>query len=99
MSYNIMNPIAMGNVTIAVSPKDLHDMIIEAVQEAVGAPKKEEKKPYRTHLTSEEVMDRLRISRSTLDRKRKSGILVPVKMGKLNRYRIEDVEQLERLGE
>ena len=99
MNYNFMNQIGMGAVTIAVNPKDLHDMIVEAVQEAVGKPKKEDTQPNRSYLTSDEVMERLHISRSTLDRKRKYGILVPVKMGKLNRYRIEDVEQYERLGE
>lgn len=99
MSYNFINQIGVSPITIAVNPKDLHDMIVEAVQEAVGQPKKEEARPYRSYLNSDEVMERLNISRSTLDRKRKMGILVPVKIGKLNRYRIEDVEQLERMGE
>ena len=99
MIQNLMNQARMGTITIAVNPQDLHDMIVEAVQEAVGHPKIDDKQPHRTSLTSDEVMERLNISRSTLDRKRKMGILMPVKIGKLNRYRIEDVEQLERLGE
>lgn len=99
MIQNLMNQARMGTITIAVNPQDLHDMIVQAVQEAVGQPKIDDKPPHRTYLTSDEVMERLNISRSTLDRKRKMGILVPVKIGKLNRYRIEDVEQLERLGE
>lgn len=94
-----MNQARMGTITIAVNPQDLHDMIVEAVQEAVGQPKNDDNQPHHTYLTSDEVMKRLNISRSTLDRKRKMGILVPVKIGKLNRYRIEDVEQFERLGE
>ena len=94
-----MNRIGGGTVTIAVDPKDLHDMIVEAVKEAVGRPEKEESRPHRSYLTSDEVMERLDISRSTLDRKRKMGILVPVKIGKLNRYRIEDVELFESVGE
>ncbi|MCQ2257161.1 MAG: helix-turn-helix domain-containing protein [Bacteroidaceae bacterium] len=99
MIQNLMNQARMGTITITVNPQDLHDMIVLAVQEAVGQSKKDDKQPHRTYLTSDEVMEHLNISRSTLDRKRKMGILVPVKIGKLNRYRIEDVELFERLGE
>ena len=99
MSYNFINRIAGGSVTIAVNPEDLHDMIVDAVKQAVVQPGKEDSFQHRSYLTSDEVMERLNISRSTLDRKRRMGILVPVKIGKLNRYRIEDVELLERVGE
>lgn len=97
MNYNFLNQ--MGAVTIAVSPQDLHDMIVDAVKEAVGTTSIETENPNRKYLNTEEVMERLNISRSTLDRKRKMGILIPVKIGKLNRYRIEDVELFERVGE
>ena len=99
MSYNFINKIAGGPITIAVNPDDLRDMIVDAVKQAVVQPVKEESLPRRNYLNSDEVMERLSISRSTLDRKRRMGILVPVKIGKLNRYRIEDVELLERVGE
>lgn len=97
MSYNIFKQ--MGSVTIAVNPQDLYDMIVDAVKKAISPSSKEGTNPNRKYLTTEEVMERLNISRSTLDRKRKMGILVPVKIGKLNRYRIEDVEQFEQIGE
>lgn len=97
MSYNIFKQ--MGSVTIAVNPQDLYDMIVDAVKKAISPSSKEDTNPNRKYLTTEEVMERLNISRSTLDRKRKMGILVPVKIGKLNRYRIEDVEQFEQIGE
>lgn len=97
MNFNLLKQI--GTITIAVNPEDLYDMIVDAVKKAVTPSAKEEVNPNKKYLTTKEVMERLNISRSTLDRKRKMGFLVPVKIGKLNRYRLEDVEEFERIGE
>ncbi|MCF0185468.1 MAG: helix-turn-helix domain-containing protein [Bacteroidaceae bacterium] len=51
--------------------------------------------PEPKYLSAEDVMKRLRISRSTLWRWHKDGFLVHRKVGKYNRYAIEDIIKIE----
>lgn len=47
-----------------------------------------------TFLSREETMSKLKVSAPTLWRWKKSGYLVPAKLGSLDRYRLSDIETI-----
>lgn len=50
-------------------------------------------------LSRRHLAERWAISRETLKRREKAGILTPLKLGKLVRYRLVDIERIEQQAE
>ena len=50
-------------------------------------------------LTRRELCDRWRVSHETIKRRERAGILPCLKLGRGVRYRIEDIERIERDAE
>lgn len=50
-------------------------------------------------LSRRHLAERWSISRETLKRREKAGILTPLKLGKLTRYRLTDIEAIEQQAE
>lgn len=78
------------NVQLVVSALDLKELFIE-IANTMGNKKEHEEEKY---LTVAETAELLHIDTSTLWRWRKSGYLVPVKLGSKPFYRISDINKL-----
>lgn len=81
-----------ANVSITVTPTDLKEFALSLIQEAVEIGKKQ-RKPER-YLTQKEVAEKLNVSENTLWRWRKTGYLVPSKVGNAVHYKLSDIENL-----
>lgn len=81
-----------ANITVAIGLQDLKEWHEEVVEnkclELANSIKTKEAEEY---LSSEEVMDFLKVSRSTLTRWRRSGFLVPAKVGRACKYPKSDI--------
>ena len=98
---NIATMLQSSNPTslLLVSASDLAEfgrsLIAEAIENAKTiAPAKDDEE----YMTAREVEMTYHISDTTLWRWGKSGYLVPVKVGGINRYRKTDVEQVMKGG-
>ena len=81
-----------ANVTLAVTPQQLSDFAEKILQ--ANKPTNEPKPATDGLLTADEVQDLLRITRSTRWHWDKKGILNPMRMGNLLRYRKSDIDTL-----
>lgn len=52
-----------------------------------------------TMLSRRHLAERWSISRETLKRREKAGILIPLKLGRGVRYRLADIERIEQQAE
>jgi hypothetical protein len=52
-----------------------------------------------TMLSRRHLAERWSISRETLKRREKAGILIPLKLGRGVRYRLSDIERIEQEAE
>jgi hypothetical protein len=52
-----------------------------------------------TMLSRRHLAERWSISRETLKRREKAGILIPLKLGRGVRYRLTDIERIEQQAE
>ena len=84
---------AGNNVVLQVSPKDLNQFATDLIQKIISEAQPEPT-PGEKFLTTEEVCDLLRITRVTLWTWEKKGVINPVRLGNLKRYRLTDIEKL-----
>lgn len=73
--------------------EELASMVSEAVALKLSNQKKSSKEPVREYLTQKEVKGILKVSRQTLWRWGRDGILVPAKIGRMLRYCRADVDK------
>lgn len=97
---NINDLVNMGNVTLNVDPMDLKVFALYLIEKAKEwALEDAEENAKHSHstvlLATSEVMQRLKVGRTTLNRWNHNGFLCPVKIGKFTRYRLCDVEKVE----
>lgn len=85
-------------MTISVKSSDLRDAftsfkdeLLQELRDAVPIPCSS---PEESFLSREETMETLRVSSATLWRWKKSGFLVPVPMGSMDRYRQSDIDKI-----
>jgi predicted DNA-binding transcriptional regulator AlpA len=91
---NLSELITTGaNVTVSVTPTDLknfaNDLVNEIIAREKPAPKQKEKL-----LTTDEVCEMLSISRVTAWQWDNKGIIKPIRIGNLKRYRLSDIETI-----
>ena len=86
------------DVTISVKSSDLRDAftsfkdeLLQELRAAVPIPCSSPEESFRSR---EETMETLRVSSATLWRWKKSGFLVPVPMGSMDRYRQSDIDKI-----
>jgi excisionase family DNA binding protein len=84
---------AGNNITLQVTPKDLNQFATDLIQKIISEAQPEPT-PGEKFLTTEEVCDLLRITRVTLWTWEKKGVINPVRLGNLKRYRLTDIEKL-----
>lgn len=72
-----------------------HDLEV-AVQNVVDKLLEQRENKPETYLTAEETAKRLNVDRSTLWRWNKEGYLLTIKIGSKVRYKLSDVERLQR---
>ena len=72
-----------------------HDLEV-AVQNVVDKLLEQRENKPETYLTVEETAKRLGVDRSTLWRWNKEGYLISIKIGSKVRYKLSDVERLQR---
>lgn len=93
---SIIDQMLSRNVTLSVTPQDLIEFVSVIKEQNMPLKVHEEdttKEPL--YLSTEETMKRLRVSRTTLWRWHEDGYLVHRKVGKYNRYYIEDIKRIE----
>ena len=73
----------------------LHDLEV-AVQNVVDKLLEQRENKPETYLTAEETAKRLGVDRSTLWRWNKEGYLCSIKIGSKVRYKLSDVERLQK---
>ena len=73
----------------------LHDLEL-AVQNVVDKLLVQRENKPETYLTAEETAKRLGVDRSTLWRWNKEGYLLAIKIGSKVRYKLSDVERLQK---
>lgn len=87
----IQDIIATGApLQLVVDAMDLKELFLNWQEEMVQKPQKEEP----TLLTPAEVTEKYRVSKVTLWRWDKMGLLVPIKMGRKSFYRQSDIERV-----
>ena len=87
----IQDIIAAGlPLQLVVDAMDLKELFLNWHEEMVQKPQKEES-PL---LTPAEVTEKYRVSKVTLWRWDKMGLLVPIKMGRKSFYRQSDIERV-----
>lgn len=79
---------------LVVDVMDLKELFLNWQEEMVQKPQKEES-PL---LTPTEVTEKYRVSKVTLWRWDKMGLLVPIKMGRKSFYRQSDIERVFELN-
>lgn len=75
-----------------VSQDDLERVVQNAIDKLL---EQRENKPE-VYLTTEETAKRLQVNRSTLWRWNKEGYLVSIKVGSKVRYKLSDVERIQK---
>lgn len=80
------------NVSIPVTPKDLHEFATSVAKSVLANYQPKEKEEEL--LTVDEAMAMLKVSRTSCWRWERQGILRPVKIGRFVRYRKSDVTNL-----
>ena len=91
---NLSELITTGaNVTVNVTPTDLKNFAQELANEIIAREKPVPTKNEKL-LTTEEVCDMLSISRVTAWQWDKKGIIKPVRIGNMKRYRLADIETI-----
>lgn len=86
------------DVTIQVKAADLlevgrtikDELLQELNQTSPETPSAKEE----TFLSREETMEKLKVSSATIWRWKKSGYLVPIQLGTMDRYRLSDIESI-----
>lgn len=89
----IQNPNINGSQTLMIVSQ--HDLEV-AVQNVVDKLLEQRENKPETYLTAEETAKRLNVDRSTLWRWNKEGYLLTIKIGSKVRYKLSDVERLQR---
>lgn len=81
-----------SQLLMIVSQDDLE----RVVQKAIGKLLDQRENKPETYLTAEETAKRLKVDRSTLWRWNKEGYLVSAKVGSKVRYKLSDVERIQK---
>lgn len=81
-----------SQMLMIVSQDDLE----RVVQKAIGKLLDQRENKPETYLTAEETAKRLKVDRSTLWRWNKEGYLVSAKVGSKVRYKLSDVERIQK---
>lgn len=89
----IQNSNINGSQTLMIVSQ--HDLEV-AVQNVVDKLLEQRENKPETYLTAEETAKRLNVDRSTLWRWNKEGYLLTIKIGSKVRYKLSDVERLQR---
>ena len=97
---NLSELITTGaNVTVNVTPTDLKNFAQELANEIIAREKPVPTKKEKL-LTTDEVCDMLSISRVTAWQWDNKGIIKPIRLGNIKRYRLSDIEEIiKRKGE
>lgn len=87
---------------IQMQPNELQDIIRTAVSEgvsqALSSVNSKNSSEEQTLLTAEEVLEKLRVSRTTLNNWRKSNKISPVYLGRKTLYNRADIESIVARG-
>lgn len=87
---NITEISSNSQIQLVLNKADLKELFLEWKEESELNRKKETE----TLLTPDEVASKYRISKVTLWRWAKDGLLKPVKMGRKSFYRLSDIERV-----
>lgn len=80
------------NVSIPVTPKDLQDFATSVAKSVLANYQPKEKEDEL--LTVEEAMAMLKVSRTSIWRWERQGVLKPIKLGRFVRYRKSDIDNM-----
>lgn len=87
---NISEISSNSQIQLVLNKADLKELFLNWQEEMVRKPQKEES-PL---LTPSEVTEKYRVSKVTLWRWDKMGLLAPIKMGRKSFYRQSDIERV-----
>lgn len=91
---NVRELILSGaNVTVTLSPTDLHEFGMALINEAIA--QRDKLRVPETYLTSKEASELLGVTASTLWRWGKEGYLKPIKLGRKSRYKLSDINHIK----
>lgn len=81
-----------ANISITITPADLKEFALTIIQESIKMGN--EQKTPESYLTQKETAEKLKVSENTLWRWKRTGYLMPIKIGNSVYYRASDIEKL-----
>ena len=87
---NTASLIQGGSTLLVINQADLREMFLSWVEEWQNTNREQEEK----FLTRDEVCDKLNVTKPTLWRWKRSGYLVPIKVGSRPLYKQSDIDKL-----
>lgn len=83
------------NITLNIKSCDLATFANDIAQKILKqAQKVQPQSDVETYLTTNEVCEKLSVSRVTLFNWEKKGLLMPIRMGNLKRYKLSTIESI-----